>query len=152
MKKILFTLFFIPFLASAETCFTRNEQIQTNQISLPSEFCFATPELELNYFEDSYALLRYTIDGKRAFNKARLKGKFNSAGFYEVNVVIASDSSGNICDESFEADVVLTMEISRDGSTVKLSKMNGEVRYTYDQCHDQFDTIQNLTFSKFEVL
>lgn len=148
MKIMASFLLFLSLSTQAQTCFNLEGTVQTNEVKLAQEICFATPELELQYFDDSYVLLRYSIDGERAFKRAKLKGVFNSQGYYQVNIVIASQTAGSICDEYYEASSILQLEVSADGASVNLSKMTGEIGYTYDQCHDQVRTIQTLNYSK----
>ena len=132
----------------AETCFTRTTSIQNNEVTLAKTLCFAKPELELNYFEDSYALLRYTVDGQRAFKRAQLKGKFNTAGKYVVEVAIERNTEGGFCDSYYEANSALTLEIAKDGSVANITGLKGEILYTYDQCHDQPDLQQVIEYNR----
>lgn len=148
MKSLIFIAVLFAFNANALTCFTRTNDLQTTQVTLAKELCFAAPELELNYFEDSYALLRYSIDGERAFRKAVLKGKFNAQGNYVVNIVIENNNEGGSCDEYFEANSVLTLEVSKDGKVANITNLKGEVRYTYDICHDRPEVTQTIQYKK----
>lgn len=141
-------LIIASFSLQAETCFTRTTSIQTNEVTLASTLCFAKPELELNYFEDSYALLRYSIDGQRAFKRAKLSGKFNNAGKYMVEVSIEKNSEGGFCDRYFEANSSLTLSVAKDGSSAEVIGLKGEILYTYDQCHDQPDVQQVIDYTK----
>lgn len=143
-----FALMAFSFSASAENCFSRTTAIQSNEVSLASTVCFAEPELELNYFEDSYVLLRYTVDGERAFKRAKIKGKFNNENMFVVNVGIEKDSEGGFCDEYLEANSSVVVKVKKDGSKAVVDSMKGEVLYTYDQCHDQPDLIQSVEYKK----
>lgn len=134
--------------ASAESCFTRATTIQSNEVTLASTICFAEPELELNYFEDSYVLLRYTIDGQRAFKRAKVKGKFNSDNMFVVNVGIENNNEGGLCDRYFEASSTVTVKIKKDGSKAVVDSMAGSIYYTYDQCHDSPDLIQSINYTR----
>tara|TARA_R110002049_G_scaffold244062_2_gene418016 strand:+ start:871 stop:1323 length:453 start_codon:yes stop_codon:yes gene_type:complete len=134
--------------ASAESCFTRTTTIQNTEVSLANTLCFAEPELELNYFEDSYVLLRYSIDGQRAFKKAKVKGKFDNNEMFVVQVGIENNSEGGFCDRYFEASSSVTIKIKKDGSKASIDSMKGEIYYTYDQCHDQPDLIQTVDYTK----
>lgn len=134
--------------AHASTCFTRTTSIIYNEVTLGNTLCFEKPELELNYFEDSYAVLKYTIDGQPAFKRTKLRGKFNARGNYEVKVAVESSSEGGMCDRFYEATSNVTLEISKDGSKVELTTVKGEVRYSYDQCHSGTDIMQSFDYER----
>lgn len=148
MKFLAIFAAFAIVSVQASTCFTRTTSIIYNEVTLGNTLCFEQPQLELNYFEDSYATLKYTIDGVPAFKRTKLRGKFNARGNYEVKVTVENSSEGGMCDRYYEAASNLTLEISKDGKKVELTNVKGEVRYSYDQCHSGTDIMQSFDYER----
>ena len=134
--------------ASAESCFTRTTSIQLNGVTLASTICFAEPELELHYFEDSYVLLHYSIDGQRAFKRAKVKGELNNDDMFVVNVGIENNTEGGFCDFYFQASSTVTVKIKKDQSKAVVDSMSGKIYFSSDLCHVQPELVQTINYTR----
>jgi hypothetical protein len=134
--------------ASATTCFVRQAKVVAPQLSIGQEICFSKPELKLNYFEGSKAVLRYTIDGVAGVKEVELENPTESAAGYVFDLDFEEASSGGICDESWSVTSKLQIQVSRATRKANLASMQATVDYTYDSCHLHRDVVQTIAYSK----
>ena len=145
---------FLALLISAPTfanttCFTRDVELRTNQVSLARELCFGEVELQLDIFAPSKALVRFSNDNNRAFKTVELRnGKDLGNGTVAFKFNVENNVMGGGCGDTWAAESEATLVVKRDGSSAVVTAVTGEVSYSSDNCHSDMRTQQELSYRK----
>lgn len=148
MKMVLLALF-VSAPAFANTCFTRDVELRTNEVTLARELCFGDVELQLDIFSPSKALVRYSVDNNRAVKTVELRnGRDLGNGTISFKFNAESNVAGGGCGDTWEATSEATLIVKRDGSSAFIQAVTGEVAYSNDNCHSDLRTQQELSYRK----
>ncbi len=133
----------------ANTCFTRDVELRTNQVSLARELCFGDVELKLDIFSPSKALVRYSVDSNRAVKTVELRnGRDLGNGTIAFVFNLESNVVGGGCGDTWEATSQATLIVKRDGTSASIQGVTAEVAYSSDNCHSSMRTQQELSYRK----
>lgn len=151
MKTALIASLFLSFGAFANTCYVRNVDLVTKEVTLAKEICVTDIKMKLDTFGNSKATVEYTLDGE-AKSKAidlvrpieRRDGQLMFGVYY-----LESNTEGGWCSDMTSAEVSAWLVMNRDGSNARLEEVEGEVRFTNDNCHSNGETLQTI---KYEVV
>jgi hypothetical protein len=133
----------------ATTCFTRDVEIRTNEVSLARELCFGDVELQLDIFSPSKAIVRYSLDSNRAVKTVELRnGRDMGNGSIVFRFNVESNVAGGGCGDTWEATSEATLVVKRDGSSATVTAVTGDVAYSNDNCHSGMRTQQELSYRK----
>lgn len=145
----LFALFCTAAAFADTTCFVRNTELVTNDVSMARELCFGDVELQLDVFATSKALVRFSIDNNRAFKTVELKnGRDLGNGTLAFRFTAEANTFGGMCGDTWESDVTATLIVKRDGSFASVEAVKGELSYSIDNCHSGMHPKQTITFDK----
>ncbi len=151
MKIALLALLISAPVFANTTCFTRDVEIRTNQVSLSRELCFGDVELQLDIFSPSKALVRFSVDGNRAMRTKTVElrnGRDLGNGTIAFKFNVESKSVGGSCGDTWQATSEATLVVQRDGSSAVIQDVNAEVAYSSDNCHSDMRTQQELSYRR----
>jgi hypothetical protein len=133
----------------ANTCFTRDVELRTNQVSLARELCFGDVELQLDIFSPSKAIVRFSLDSNRAVKTVELRnGRDLGNGSISFKFNVESNVAGGGCSDTWEATSVATLVVKRDGTSAVIQGVTADVEYSSDNCHSSMRTQQELSYRK----
>ena len=148
MKMLLLALF-VSAPAFANTCFTRDVELRTNEVSLARELCFGDVELQLDIFSPSKALVRFSLDSNRAVKTVELRnGRDLGNGSIAFKFNVESNSAGGGCGDTWEATSEATLIVKRDGTSALIQGVTADVAYSSDNCHSSMRTQQELSYRR----
>jgi hypothetical protein len=149
MKTAFFALFIsLPVFANT-TCFTRDVEIRTNEVSLSRELCFGDIELQLDIFAPSKAVVKFTNDGKTGTKTVELKhGRDRGDGTVAFKFNVESNVEGGGCGDTWEATSEATLLVKRDGSSASVAAVTADISYSIDNCHSDMRTQQEISYRK----
>lgn len=145
---ILVLLFSLPAIADT-TCFNRDTEIETNEVTLGRTLCFDGIEVHNDSGANGRALIRYSVDGNRSFKTASLLNGVNrGAGTVVYQVNIESTSNGGFCDYTWAASSTATIVMMTNGYEAKVESVKGRISFSNDNCHSSMRTSQELEYTK----
>ncbi len=149
MKTLLLALL-VTFPVFAETtCFVRNTELATHEVKLARELCFGAVELELDVFATSQALVRFSLDGQRAFKKIELRnGRDLGNGTLAFAFVVENNWAGGQCGDTWNATSTGTILVKRDGSQAQVKEVSAELTFSNDNCHSSEQTVQEFNYDR----
>ena len=148
MKMVLLALL-ISAPAFANTCFTRDVELRTNEVTLARELCFGDVELQLDIFSPSKAIVRFSLDSNRAVKTVELRnGRDMGNGSIVFRFNVENNVTGGGCGDTWEATSEATLVVKRDGSSATVTAVTGDVAYSSDNCHSGMRTQQELSYRK----
>jgi hypothetical protein len=120
----------------------------TKEVTLAKEICINDIAIKLDTFGKSKAVISYTLDGEAKFKSIdllrpieRLDGAL-LFGVYNLE----SHSAGSWCSDTTTAESSGWLVINRDGSDARVEDIQGEISYTYDNCHSNGKVIQTVKY------
>lgn len=148
MKTALVATLFLSFGAFADTCYVRNVDVMTNEVSLAKEICVTDIAMKLDTFGSSKATISYTLDGEAKSKSVdlvrpieRRDGQLMFGVYY-----LESNSEGGWCSDTTTAETSGWLVMNRDGSNARLEEVEGEIRYTNDNCHSDGRVLQTIKY------
>ena len=149
MKALFLALLFTTPALADTTCFVRTTELSTQEVTLARELCFGAVELELDVFATSKALIRYSVDGNRAFKKVDLRyGRDLGDGTLAFEFTVESNTEGGYCGDTWEASSTGRLVVKRDGSSASVVGVSGDVSFSNDNCHSGMQTVQELKYDR----
>lgn len=151
MKMAFLALLISAPVFANTTCFTRDVEIRTNEVSLSRELCFGDVELQLDIFSASKALVRFSVDGNRAMKTKTVElrnGRDLGNGTIAFKFNVESDVAGGSCGDTWEATSEATLVVKRDGTSALIQGVTAEVAYSSDNCHSDMRTQQELSYRR----
>ncbi len=148
MKTALIASLLLSFSAFAETCYVRNVDLVTTEVSLAREICVGDINITLDSFGKSQAVVNYTLDGapkNKAVELVRPIERRDGALMFGL-YYLESNSEGGFCSETTEANTSGWLVMNRDGSNARVEGIEGEVTYSYDNCHSDGNTLQTIKY------
>ena len=148
MKTALFASLFLSFIAFAGTCYVRNVDLVTNEVSLAKEICINDIMVTLGNFGQSKALISYTLDGvakEKSVELVRPIERRDGAVMFGV-YYLESDSEGGFCSDTTEASTSGWLVMNRDGSNARVEEIEADVTYSNDNCHSNGRTLQTIKY------
>lgn len=148
MKTALIASLLLSFSAFAETCYVRNVDLVTTEVSLAREICIGDINITLDSFGKSQAVVNYTLDGSpknKAVELVRPIERRDGALMFGL-YYLESNSEGGFCSETTEANTSGWLVMNRDGSNARVEEIEGEVTYSYDNCHSNGSTLQTIKY------
>lgn len=148
MKSALFLSLFISFSAFAETCYVRNAELITNEVSLAREICIGNIDINLNHFGKSAALIHYTLDG---VSKTKSIDLVRPIERRDGNIMFGvyyfeSNGVGGFCGDTTEASTFGWLVLDANGKNPRIEEIKGEVTFSNDNCHSDGRVIQTVKY------
>jgi len=150
MKTALFASLFLSFSAFAGTCYVRNADLVTNEVTLAKEICINNIKVTLGSFGQSKAVISYTLDGEakdKTIELARPIERRDGALMFGV-YYLESNSEGGWCSDTTTAESSGWLIMNSDGSNARVEEIEGEISHTNDNCHSNGRVLQTV---KYEI-
>lgn len=148
MKTAIIASLLLSSSAFASTCFVRNVDLVTNEVTLAKEICVTDIKMKLDTFGNSKATVNYTLDGVAKDKSVELvrpierrDGQLMFGVYY-----LESNSEGGWCSDMTSAEISAWLIMNRDGSNARLEEVEGEVRHTNDNCHSNGSVLQTIKY------
>jgi hypothetical protein len=147
--KLALVFLLTAFNAFATDCFTREVELETNQVSSPKTICLNKIDLELDYFGNSKATVSMELDGQVVARTFSLnKGSLRPDGSRLYDVTLASQDSGFSCSEMWEVKTLASVVLSADVKTAVVENVKTELYYSWDHCHSDMRLKQAFFYKK----
>jgi hypothetical protein len=147
MKTVLFA-FLISSSAMASNCFIRTTELETKEVNLAREICITNIDVQLDVFGGSKANLTYNKDGVETTRTVSLNRTVSTSADRVTALIpsLDSDSEGGGCGYLTRASADAVLEIKRDGSSARITSIEGKVTETSDNCHSNEKVVQVIEY------
>jgi len=150
MKTALLASLFLSFSSFAGTCYVRNVDLVTKDVTLAKEICINDIMVTLGSFGQSKAIVSYTLDGEakeKAVELVRPIERRDGALMFGL-YYLESNSEGGWCSDTTTAETSGWLIMNKDGSNARVEEIEGEVSHTNDNCHSNGSVLQTI---KYEI-
>lgn len=148
MKLALIASMFLSFSAFAGTCYVRNADLVTKEVTLAKEICINDILVTLGSFGQSKATISYTLDGEakeKSVELVRPIERRDGALLFGV-YYLESNSEGGWCSDTTEASTSAWLVMNKDGSNARVEEIEADVTYTNDNCHSNGRVLQTIKY------
>lgn len=148
MKTALLASLFFSFSSFAGTCYVRNADLVTKEVTLAKEICINDIMVTLGSFGQSKAVVNYTLDGEakdKSVDLVRPIERGDGALMFGL-YYLESNSEGGWCGDTTEASTSAWLVMNSDGSNARVEEIEGEVTHTNDNCHSSGRVLQTIKY------
>lgn len=128
-------------------CFTRNSELQTNQVTLAREICITAIQIAAN---SASATVSFTRDGQAATQTLSLTqwGVPRADGTVAYRVPLEKNTfGGRNCDTGWEVESHATLVVAKGARKAHVESVTAGLDYTNDNCHMGWMTVQQLKYT-----
>lgn len=147
MKIFIFSLLLSLNTIAAEKCFFTTNVLETNRLSVAKEICVKSIDLSLDYFGESKAVVKMTLDGKdveKSFDLKNVKPRPDGSRLYFVN--LESKTTGWSCFEVWDVESKASVVISKDAKSAVVENIQTKLYYNWDGCHGDPEVKQSFFY------